>query len=163
MKRKVWDMVGGFIAAAVIVFVGVNMLTLINSKVDSVGTTFEATSPVVALTGMLPVVFIGMMIIFAVTAMFGGAAYVTYKKWTDFGHRLKLAYEGKFGYRNSGFDEEVDACVRVMRALGHGPTKDTMEERLRGLARFVEVPFIIPEEDHLAEEVKTEELSGHIR
>jgi hypothetical protein len=85
--------------------------------------------------------------------------YIRYKKWVSFGNRLKVAYEAKFGYRNPAFDEEIDHRVKAMRSLGKGYTKSVNYSKLKALAKFVEVPFIIPEEEMLAEEDKTRSFS----
>ena len=110
---------------------------------------------VVALAGV-----IGMFL-----ALVGGMEvykYVKYKKWETFGNRLKEAYTAKFGYPNPAFEKEVDQHVLAMRALGKGDTKAVNEDWLRRMAKFVEVPWAVPEEEHLTEVEKTNEFdTGH--
>jgi hypothetical protein len=81
--------------------------------------------------------------------------YIRYKKWDSFGNRMKVAYSAKFGGRNSAFDLEVDQHVLAMKSLGKGYTKTIDKEWMKRMAKFVEVPFIIPEEERLSEEDKT--------
>ncbi len=83
--------------------------------------------------------------------------YIKYKKWRAFGNRLKEAYTAKFGYPNPGFEQEVDQHIRAMEALGHGYTKSLDEDWLKRMAKFVEVPWAIPEEERLSEVEKTEQ------
>lgn len=97
----------------------------------------------------------GILSVFA-----GGPAvykYVKYKKWRAFGNRMKEAYTAKFGYPNPGFNEEVDQHIKAMEVLGHGDTKHINEDWLKRMAKFVEIPYVIPEEERLSEVEKTEQ------
>lgn len=76
-------------------------------------------------------------------------------KWKAFGNRIKVAYSAKFCGENTAFTEEVDQLILAMESLGNGATKKTQLGRLKRLAKFVEVPFAVPEEDRLSEEEKT--------
>ena len=64
-----------------------------------------------------------------------------YFSWGAYGKRLKLAYAAKFFGDNSGFDQEVDARIAIMRVMGNGDTKVLAEEWLKKMARFVEIPW----------------------
>lgn len=77
-----------------------------------------------------------------------------YRLWKEFGARMKEAYIGKFGYRNPAFDEDVDLYIKAVRAMGRGETKKAKLEHLKMMARFVEVPFVIPYEEVWCEEDK---------
>jgi hypothetical protein len=57
------------------------------------------------------------------------------------------------------FDEAVDQHVLAMKALGKGYTKGVNKEWMKRMAKFVEVPFVIPEEERLSEEDKTRSFS----
>ena len=81
--------------------------------------------------------------------------YIRYKRWDDFGNRLKVAYAAKFGGKNPAFDEKVEQDILAVKALGKGFTKSINMDNLKALAKFVEVPFIIPEEEYLSEKDKT--------
>jgi hypothetical protein len=85
--------------------------------------------------------------------------YIRYKRWDSFGNRMKVAYEAKFGYSNSAFDKEVDQHVLAMKSLGKGYTKTVDKQWMKRMAKFVEVPFVIPEEERLSEEDKTRSFS----
>lgn len=107
--------------------------------------------PTVLMLGILVVMF-GWLL--------GGIGVYQYLKWNAFGNRLKVAYEGKFGYCNSAFDEEIDSLVTAMESLGNGQTKKLRMERFKELARFVEVPWAIPTEDRLSEKEKVNLFAG---
>jgi hypothetical protein len=85
--------------------------------------------------------------------------YIRYKRWDSFGNRMKVAYSAKFGGRNPAFDEAVDQHVLAMKSLGKGYTKTIDKEWMKRMAKFVEVPFVIPEEERLSEEDKTRSFS----
>jgi len=83
-----------------------------------------------------------------------------YFMWTAFGNRLKAGYSAKFGGSNSAFTEEVDQHINAVRALGKGYTKTLNIEKLKTISKFVEVPFVIPEEERLSEEAKVKEFKN---
>jgi hypothetical protein len=56
----------------------------------------------------------------------------------DYGERLKLAYEAKFGYREPEFDKEVDSHIKALGVLRRGPTRKWHQKRLEALENFVE-------------------------
>jgi hypothetical protein len=86
--------------------------------------------------------------------------YVRVKRWDQLGNRMKVAYEAKFGFASADFNSQVDSHVKAMRALGKGYTKSIDMEWMRRMAKFVEVPWIIPEEEQLAEVEKTRSFNS---
>jgi hypothetical protein len=154
---------GGIMGVLTSAFMGVISLVIIRtvtSELDMTG--WSGTEK--GLFDILPIVMCACVVLGVFGTLVGGPAavtYVTYKKWEQFGIRLKLAYEAKFGYSNPAFNEEVDGLVLSMRSnsKGEGLTKEQNEKRLKRLARFVEVKFVIPEEERLAETEKTEMLA----
>lgn len=120
-------------------------------------TTDNVTMPASAeaMISILPFI-LGAVLILGMFASIGAVSnYVRVKKWRDFGGRMKEAYTAKFGYPNPGFEQEVDQHIKAMEALGHGDTKSINESWLRRMATFVEIPYIIPEEELLSEVEKT--------
>lgn len=109
-----------------------------------------------AILGLSPIVLAIIIIVCAFSIFFAGQAIIRYLKWRDFGNRMKSAYVAKFGYPNPAFDKEIDAHVLAMEALGKGYTKSLDKDWLKRMASFVEVPWAIPEEEHLSETDKTE-------
>ena len=140
------------------------LFPLINQEVSTISTTNGYSSSVVGMAQTLPLMYIACIILVVVASIFGGKAvieYVRYKKWEDFGNRLKLAYAAKFGGENSAFNKEIDDMVLQCKTMKKGigdSTKSNAEMRLKRYAHMVEVPYIIPEEEHLSEVEKTEEL-----
>ncbi len=116
-----------------------------------------------AMLDIAPIVFaLGLVIM--VFAELGGVDHVVrYHKWAAFGNRLKTAYTAKFGYPNPAFNDEVDQHIRVMRTMRkhtEALTKELSEDWLKRAARMVEVPYVIPSEEHWSEEAKTEQFDG---
>jgi len=135
-----------------------------NKDIAKISTQNGYNSGVVGIAQTMPLVY-GVMIIFVVFAtIFGGKAvveYIKYKRWDDFGNRLKLAYTAKFGGENPAFNQEVDAmilqCKTMKKGIGND-TKRSAEMRLKQYAHMCEIPFVIPEEEHLSEVEKTAEF-----
>ena len=107
----------------------------------------------------MPVMYVLAGVVSLLQLFMAGQEYVRIRKWKDFGNRLKLAYAAKFGGENKAFNDEVDAHIKVMRVMSKGYTKSLDEDWLKRMSRFVEVEYIIPEEEHLSEVEKTEELA----
>ncbi len=93
-----------------------------------------------------------------------GVEIVRYYKWSAFGNRLKIGYVAKFGYSNPAFNDEVDNHIRTMRVMvkTEQGTRKLAEDWLKRMAHMVEVPFAVPEEEHLSEEQKTEEFKDDV-
>ena len=154
---------GGMIGAMVSAITGVISLVVVQTLISELDIS-EWNGGLKGLIDMLPIVMWACVVLSVFSAFVGGPAavtYVRYKKWEQFGIRLKVAYEAKFGYSNPAFNEEVDSLVLSMRShsKGEGSAKEQNEGRLKRLARFVEVKFVIPEEERLAETEKTEMLA----
>ncbi len=135
--------------AAIVGVVAVVVIQALTGSIDQTG--WGAAEK--GFMDVIPIVIAASAILGTFAFIGGGPAavtYIRYKRWEQFGIRLKLAYEAKFGYSNPAFNEEVDCLVL---------TKEQNESRLKRLARFVEVKFVIPEEERLAETVKTEMLA----
>ena len=111
------------------------------------------------LISIMPIIYILVVIVGAMSIMFATNYIVTYLKWRAFGNRLKAAYTAKFGGENIGFNQEVDQRINVMRSLGKGSTKSLAEDWLKRIAKFVEVPWAIPVEERLSEAEKTNNFS----
>ena len=136
----------------------------VNKDIAKISTQNGYNSGVVGIAQAMPLVYAVMIIMMVVATIFGGKAvveYIKYKRWDDFGNRLKLAYTAKFGGENLAFNQEIDAMILQCKTLSvkSGDTKINAENRLRRYAHMVEVPYIIPEEEHLSETEKTEELA----
>jgi hypothetical protein len=91
---------------------------------------------------------------------YSGVVYYRYQKWGAFGNRMKAAYSSKFGGDNPAFSQEVDQHIKAMQALGKGTTKTINEEWLKRMAKFVEIPYVVPEEEILSEIEKTEQFDN---
>ena len=122
--------------------------------------TSEMTSAEKGIIEVLPIVFSAVVIVGVVSGFYGVKAVVKYKRWTDFGIRMKKAYSAKFGGENPGFNEEVDLRINIMRALKpNSRSKVIAEDWLKRMSAFVEIDFKVPEEEHLPEEEKTKILA----
>jgi len=139
---------------------GVFVLVVSNYLTQSVDTS-EIPTGTKSLISVFPLVSVSAVILFVFGAFFGVDVVIQYKRWGDFGNRMKLAYTAKFGGENSGFNEEVDQHIAIMRALtkSSGTTKEIAEDWLKRMAQFVEIAYVIPDEENESEEDKTEELS----
>jgi hypothetical protein len=156
MKSPIGKIVGVLFIAIVGVFAVVMVQDTINSQLPA-----DASAPIKALFADMGPLMGVITVIAMFVAIFGGYKVVQYirtKKWADFGNRMKAAYTAKFGYENTGFNEEVDQHIAVMHTLGKGYTKSLNEDWLKRMAKFVEIPYIIPEEEHESEEDKTKEF-----
>ena len=144
---------------AIIIF-----MLIMNQTLATISTANGYSSGVVGISQVFPITYIIGSIFIAFASIFGGkkiVEYIKYKKWDDFGNRLELAYTAKFGGENLAFNQEIDAMILQCKTLSvkSGDTKINAENRLRRYAHMVEVPYIIPEEEHLSETEKTEELA----
>lgn len=149
----------GIIKAIVGVAIGIFGITSINTTLSTIDTTtmLPATRNMIS---VFPLLYAALVIVGIFQSFVGIQEVVVYYKWEAFGNRLKEAYVAKFGYSNSGFNEEVDTHILGMRTMGgKSPTKEMYEDWLKRMARFVEVPFAVPEEEHLSEEEKTEQFT----
>lgn len=110
-----------------------------------------------AVFSLLPIVIAMVMIIMGMVAVVGGEKIYYILKWNDLGSRMKEAYSAKFGGENPAFNTEVDMHIHVVRTLGKKSwTKDVNVDWVKRMCEFVEIPFIVPEEEHYSEEEKTE-------
>ncbi len=152
-------MIGKVVAAMVMAVITVFMIVIAQSVMTE-NMPADAPSSLQAIGSNIGPVIGVVGIIFMFLMIFAGSEvykYIKYKKWRAFGTRLKEAYTAKFGYPNPGFEQEVDQHIKAMEALGHGYTKSIDEDWLKRMAKFVEVPWAIPEEERLSEVEKTEQ------
>lgn len=151
------------------VVMGIITLIVITSLIGNLDTS--QLSPLVATfaTTLIPIVIAASVILGVCkyitgdedTAIVGPIKkYVRVKRWDQLGNRMKVAYEAKFGFVSEEFNSQVDSHVKAMRALGKGYTKSIDMEWMRRMAKFVEVPWIIPEEEQLAEVEKTRSFNS---
>jgi len=142
-------MIGKIIRALINLAIGLSGISVISSEIKKIETS-EMTSATQAMVGLLPI-FYAVLIIISIAGIFmGGQAVYHYYKWNAFGNRLKLAYTAKFGGENPAFNSEVDGHIKVLQALGKGYTKSQAEDWLKRMAKFVEVPWAIPDEERLS-------------
>lgn len=115
-----------------------------------------------ALFGIIPLWTVTFFGILSLAFIYKTGTIVVHRimMWNAYSNRLKEAYSAKFGENNPAFGDEVDGHIKVMKSLGRGYTKSVHLDKLKRLSSFVEVPFIIPEEDHLPEEEKTRAFDG---
>ncbi len=59
--------------------------------------------------------------------------------WDLYSDRMKKAYEAKFGYANTGFDDEVNRRINVMKNINSGFTQTIAKEWLNRMERFTEM------------------------
>jgi hypothetical protein len=152
-------MLGAIIKAIMVGVAGAVAVTIVDSVLQGTGLSYASSSEK-AVLDTLPVVIgvVGFAGMFA--SLTTREVVERMKKWRDFGERLKVAYEAKYGYRNTAFDEEVDRHVLVMRAITGGRySKSLSETWLKRVAHMVEVSYAIPEEEEMSEEDKTEMLA----
>jgi hypothetical protein len=152
--------ISNIIQILIVGVVGVISLTVIRGITESVPTDNMTTTEAALITQVIPT----MMPIAIILGMFavigGGIAVVHYLKWNSFGERMKAAYAAKFGGENKEFNSEVDMHINAMKALGSGQTKSVNMDWLKRMAKFVEIPFVIPEEEYMSEEDKTREFDN---
>ena len=117
-----------------------------------------------ALVSILPIIYAFEGVIVIIHIFTTTKEIIRYKRWDDFGNRLKLAYTAKFGGENKEFNEEVNnrilQCKTMKVGIGSN-TKGSAERWLKEYAHMVEIPFVIPEEEHLSEEDKTKEFGDN--
>lgn len=134
--------------------VGLASTVCVSWLLDSIDTS-DWTSGAKSIAGILPYVLIITVVLSSTGMITGGTMIYKHLKWKAFGNRLKVAYSAKFCGVNTAFTEEVDQLILAMESLGNGDTKKTQLGRLKRLAKFVEVPFAVPEEERLSEGEKT--------
>lgn len=108
-----------------------------------------------------PAVPAAVGVIATMGALIGAEPLVRTLKWNTLGNRIKEAYKAKFGYENLEFNKEVDLHIKAVKALGRGYTKSLDTDWLKIMCSFVEVPFIVPEEEKIPEVNKTEKFSEY--
>jgi len=150
--------------AMISVVSGIICLIVIQALMSTIDTSDWSPAVSTFATTLIPIVMAGSIVlgIFKYftgdedTAIVGPIKkYVRVKRWDQLGNRMKVAYEAKFGYANEDFNSQVDSHVKAMRALGQGYTKSIDMEWMKRMAKFVEVPWTVPEEEQLAEVDKT--------
>ena len=149
--------------ALMMAITGIICLIVIETLINSIDTTGWNSAVTTFVSTLVPIIM-ASTVVMGVFKMFAGdddmetienkGYFKRYKIWGDFGNRLKAGYVAKFGYSNSAFDEDVDMHISAMRALGKGTTKTINEEWIKRMAKFVEVPFNVPEEERWTEEEK---------
>lgn len=110
---------------------------------------------------LMPLMF-STVITLTIVKSVGGVGYVVkryYRMWDAFGSRLKEAYSVKFGGENSAFNDEVDMHIKGMKTLGRGYTRKIHKDWLKRMAKFVEIPWAIPEEEYFSEGEKTAQFA----
>jgi len=153
------------IGIMVAIVVGVALVPTIVETTNSLPD--DTPAGIQALVDVLPYVFVAVIILGAVAWIGHGVMdedakvvgkvgkYIRVKRWDQFGERMKVAYEAKFGFSSSDFNNQVDSHVKAMRALGKGYTKSVDMDWMKRMAKFVEVPWAIPEEEKWSETEKT--------
>lgn len=58
--------------------------------------------------------------------------------WDLYADGLKKAYASKFGYQNTGFDDEVNKRIDVMKNCGRGFSRTIARDWLRRMHKFTE-------------------------
>jgi len=125
--------------------------------------TVNMSSSIQTVVGILPIIY-ATIIVLGLTAWIasdGPEKVKSYLNWRAFGNRMKEAYASKFGGKNPAFNQEVDMHIKAVRTLSKGRnnyTKDLNIDWLKSRAQFVEIEFVIPEEDYLSEEEKTRQF-----
>lgn len=145
-----WIWLASGIAVAIIISVAVLFYT------GSWLITVVANTAIVgllALMRILPVWFFAISVIFGVSAILSGrgvgsgnpttetTTFTDRFSWLRYGKRMKRAYASKFGYDNSGFNQEVDTRIEIMRTQGKGTTRTLSQDWLKRNAQFVEIPW----------------------
>lgn len=153
----------------VTVATGVAAIVAIEVLVNTLDTTGWNPAMVTAVTVAVPMI-LTISVIMAVFKYFTGeeetgerriVRIIRYKKWDAFGNRMKLAYSAKFGGKNPAFNNAVDQHILAVKVFGKGYTKDINIQWLKRMAKFVEIPWAIPEEERLTEVEKTNSFSGY--
>lgn len=148
---------------------GVFAIITIEVLVNSLDTTKWNESMVTLVTTIIPII-VSITVILGVFRYFAGeeetgerriVRIIRYKKWDAFGNRMKVAYSAKFGGKNPAFNEAVDQHILAVKVLGKGYTKDINIQWLKRMAKFVEIPWAIPEEEKWSEVKKTNSYSGY--
>jgi hypothetical protein len=148
---------------------GVAAIVVIEVLMNSLDTTDWNPAMVSIVTTLCPII-ISISVILGVFKYFAGeedtgerriVRIIRYKKWDAFGNRMKLAYSAKFGGKNPAFNNAVDQHILAVKVLGKGYTKNINMQWLKRMAKFVEIPWAIPEEERLTEVEKTNSFSGY--
>jgi len=152
---------GKLISLVVMLIIGAVGFSVISSMAQSVSENVTQASPAVStLLGMIPIMYVIATILVVFGLITGTVEVMKILKWSAFGNRMKVAYSAKFGGDNPGFDEEVDAHIKAVKALGKGFTKSVDMDWLKKMAKFVEIPFVVPEEEYRSEEEKTRDFDS---
>lgn len=147
--------------AFIAVYVGVSLIPNSTTTISGITTANGYSTSVVSMVSLALIAFIAMVVFMIFNMMQKGQNTKTLKLWEDFGNRLKLAYTAKFGGENPAFNQEVDSMILQCKTLKKGigsSAKTSAEMRLKEYAHMCEIPYIIPEEEHLSEVEKTEAL-----
>ncbi len=148
---------------------GVFGIVIVEVVVNTLDTTSWNPSIVSFVTVVVPIIFT-VSVILSVFKYLGGeeetgerriVRIIRYKRWDAFGNRMKLAYSAKFHGKNPAFNEAVDRHILAVKVLGKGYTKDINIQWLKRMAKFVEIPWAIPEEEKWTEVKKTSTYSGY--
>lgn len=62
--------------------------------------------------------------------------------WGRYGDRIKLAYAAKFGGENKGFNEEVDARIRILVDTDKGWTRQLAKDWIYRMSKFTDLKWL---------------------
>ena len=109
---------------------------------------FITSVPFLFLNSMIGNVPYWIPIVYSFVGIALSATYAMYKEegvlpptpdyWDDYGNRIKNAYSAKFGGANTGFNEEVDGRIEVMKHNGKGFTRTIATLWLKRMHQFTE-------------------------
>jgi len=151
------------------VITGVFAIVIIELLMNTIDTSRWNPAVVAWTTTLVPIILSGSVIISIFKYYVGEedtgerriVRIIRYKKWDAFGNRMKVAYSAKFGGKNPAFSEAVGQHITAVKVLGKGYTKDINIQWLKRTAKFVEIPWAIPEEEKWSEVKKTDSYSGY--
>lgn len=137
------EMTKKIIQAVLCLIVGAIAIILMNGILSSQDmSTYPATTR--AVSSLLPLTAV-MMVIVSIFRSLGkdtSEEIAMQIDWVKYGERMKLAYTAKFGGENKGFNDEVDARIKILVNTDRGFSRQLAKDWVHRMSNFVEIEWL---------------------
>lgn len=118
---------------------------MVESAKDSVEQAEGDYTGITGLLDLMPFIYCIAVLLGIVQLIIGRDSPIEARppfEWEKYGERLKRAYAANFGGDNPGFNEEVDARIKLMIEADHGYRRQLAKNWLKRVSKFVGVDWL---------------------
>lgn len=139
------SVLGIIICVLTILLLGINTFQLTGTISISCLIT-PPISLVFWIMGLIPIWMIGIFTLLAIiihtSQLYSFSPTSEHFNWNSYGERVKQAYSAKYFGENSGFNEEVDVRIKIMRETDKGIQRELAKAWLRRKSRWLELKWL---------------------